>query len=115
MPALMAVRTAVCVVAGVGLISALLIARGRFVNARNAFAIPVALWWLSPLAYYYWRVATVTGAAVIGAAFIAAGAGLLIQTYRSRSSTAAVNFLIAPVLLWPVMIIAVELDRVLAR
>lgn len=111
----MVVRAAVCAVAGVGLISVLLTARGRFVSARNAFAIPLAAWWLSPLAYYYWRVVTVTGAAVIGAGFIVAGAGLLIQIYRSRGSTAAVGLLIAPVLLWPVMIIAVELDRVLAR
>lgn len=115
MPSLMVVRTVVCVVAGAGVISVLLIASGRFVSARNVFAVPLAAWWLSPLAYYYWRVVTVTGAAVIGTGFIVAGAAQLIQIYRARGSTAAVGLLIAPVLLWPVMIIAVELDRVLAR
>jgi hypothetical protein len=57
----------------------------------------------------------VTGAAVIGVAFIAAGAALLAQTYRSRASTAAIGLLTSPLVLWPAMIIAVELDRALAH
>lgn len=109
------VRLAVSIIGGVGLLATFMLARGRFVNARNLFAIPLLAWWLSPLAYFDWRVRTVVGAALIGAALILAGAALLRQTYRSQGSTAAIGLIVAPVLIWVPLVLLVELDRVVAR
>jgi hypothetical protein len=109
------VRGTVCAVAAVALIAVLLTARGKSVDARNALAIPLALWWLSPLAYYWWRVTTVSGAWIVGAGFIGAGAWFLISIYRDEGSTAAVSFLFVPLLLWPGMVIVVEAERAMTR
>lgn len=109
------VRLAVSVIAGVGLVATFMLARGRFVNTRNLFAIPLLVWWLGPLAYYDWRVRTVIGAALIGTAAIMAGAALLTHIYRAQGSTAAVGLVIAPLLIWVPLVLLVELDRALAR
>jgi len=109
------VRLAVSFIAGVGLLATFILAKGRFVDARNWFAIPLLAWWLGPLAYYDWRARTAIGAALIGAALIIAGAVLLRQTYRSQGSTAAVGLLVAPLLIWAPLVLLVELDRVLSR
>jgi hypothetical protein len=102
-------------VATLGLVVTFLLARGRFVHVRGPAALALAVWWLSPLAYYDWRVETVIAAALIGAVMLVAGAIGLIQIYRSRGSTAAVGLFIAPVLIWVPLVLAVELDRALVR
>ena len=107
-------RLAVSAVAVIGLLATLLLARGRFVQARGPAVILLIAWWLGPVAYYEWRVETLTGAAVIGAALLIAGAGLLIQIYRSQGSTAAVGLFLGPLLIWAPLVLLVELDRVLA-
>src|SRR5580658_1203377 len=109
------VLVAVSVIGGVGLVATFMLARGRFVNTRNLYAIPLLAWWLGPLAYYDWRVRTVIGAALIGAALIMAGAVLLTHIYRAQGSTAAVGLIVAPLLIWVPLVLGVELDRALAR
>lgn len=109
------VRVVVSVIGGAGLLATFMLARGRFVNTRNFFAIPLMVWWLGPLAYYDWRVRSVIGTALVGAAILIAGAALLTQIYRTQGSTAAVGLLIAPLLIWVPLVPLVELDRALSR
>lgn len=109
------VRVVVSVIGGVGLLATFMLARGRFVNARNFFAIPLMAWWLAPLAYYDWRVRAVIGTALAGAAILVAGAALLTQIYRAQGSTAAVGLIIAPLLISVPLVPLVELDRALSR
>jgi len=108
------VKEAVCAVAAAGLTVVLLTARGRFVDTRNAWAVPLALWWLSPLSYYWWRTTAIAEAWIVGAGFIGISAWLLFSIYRDEGSTAAVSFLVAPLLLWPGVVIAVEVGRAIA-
>jgi hypothetical protein len=107
-------REAVTVIAVIGLLATFLAARGRFVRTRGLSMIPLLAWWLSPVAYYDWRASTFPGAVATGAALLAAGGGLLVQVYRSRGSTAAVGLVVAPLLIWVPLVLAVELDRALA-
>jgi hypothetical protein len=99
----------------VALVSVLLTVRGASVDARNSAALVAAAWWLSPLAYYWYRVRTVTGAWVLGAGYIAASAYMLFWIYGSDGSTAALGFLFAPILLWTGILMAVDVDRAVAR
>jgi hypothetical protein len=108
-------RVVISVVAGVALMSVLLTVRGTDIDARNPAAVVVAAWWLSPLAYYWYRVTTVAGSWVLGAGYIGASAWLLLSIYRRESSTAALGFLFAPMLLWPGMLVAVDAERALGR
>lgn len=108
-------RVVISVVAGVALMSVLLTVRGTDVDARNPAAVAAAAWWLSPLAYYWYRVTTVAGSWVLGAGYIGASAWLLLSIYRRESSTAALGFVFAPLLLWPGMLVAVDVERALGR
>jgi hypothetical protein len=108
-------RLVVSAVGVAGVLAIFLLARGRFVRVRGAAAIALVAWWLSPLAYYDWRVETLIAAALIGAVVLAVGGFLLAQIYRSKGSTAAVGLFIAPVLIWLPLVLAVELDRALVR
>jgi hypothetical protein len=108
-------RLVVSAVGVVGVLATFLLARGRFVRVRGPAALALVVWWLSPLAYYDWRVETLIAAALIGAIVLAAGGFLLLQVYRSKGSTAAVGLFIAPILIWLPLVLAVELDRALVR
>jgi hypothetical protein len=108
-------RAITSVVAGVTLMSVLLTVRGTSVDARSAAAVVAAAWWLSPLVYYWSRVTTVTGAWVLGVGYIGASALFVLSIYRSRGSTAALGFLFVPTLLWAGMLMAVDVERALAR
>jgi hypothetical protein len=108
-------RVVISIVAAVALISVLLTVRGTSIDARNPSAVVAAAWWLSPLAYYWYRVTTAPGAWLLGVGYLGASAWLLLSIYRAESSTAAIGFLFVPLFLWPGMMFAVELERAVGR
>jgi hypothetical protein len=77
-----------------------LLAEGESVDARGISGLLVVAWWVSPLALYYAQCVTPVGAALLGIGYLVAVAGLLSSIYRSDSSTAAIGFVAAPMLLW---------------
>jgi hypothetical protein len=110
-------RAIIAVVASAGLVYVLLTVRGNTVGPAHYAAADAAAaaWWLSPLAYYWYRVSTVAGAWVLGAGYIGASAWFLLSIYRSNGSTAALGYLFVPTLLWAGMLVAVDLERALGR
>jgi hypothetical protein len=113
---LTAARAIVSGTAAVAMLAVQLTVRGKTISVANfGVAVITTAWWLAPLLYYWFRVATAAGAWLLGSAFIAASAWLLVSMYSSDSSTAALGFLALPTLLWAGMLMGVDVDRVLAR
>ena len=113
---LAAARAIVSGAAGVALLSVFLAVHGKMVAPANFyFGVVFAVWWFSPLVYYWTRVATLIGAWLLGLAYIGVSAWLLMWIYRSESSTAALGFLFLPPFLWAGMLMGVDIDRAAAR
>jgi hypothetical protein len=109
-------RAIVSGTAAVAMLAVQLTVRGKTISAVNfGVAVIATAWWLAPLLYYWFRVATAAGAWLLGSAFIGASAWLLVSMYSSDSSTAALGFLALPTLLWVGMLMGIDVDRVFAR
>lgn len=113
---LTAARTIILAAAAATLVSVSLTVRGKTIGLSDVYAAGVtAPWWLSPLLYYWFRVATAIGAWLLGLAYIGISAWFQVWIYASESSTAALGFLALPTLLWAGMLMGVDVDRALAR
>jgi len=88
------------------------LATGESVDARGVGAVPLAMWWVSPLLAYRILVRSRVGAVAIGLVSMTALAAGLLALYRTESSTAAIGLVTIPMLLWLVVVGALIVERI---
>jgi hypothetical protein len=109
------VRLGVVILALVAVLTTFLLASGESLDAGGVLAVPLAIWWTSPLVIYFVFCRTRLGSLLIGAAFILIVAALLTALYTDQSSMAAIGLFTIPVLLWLGMAVAVTVEFALSR
>lgn len=76
-------------------------------------ALPLALWWVSPLSIYVLFCRSRRGTLIVGTAFICAIGAILTSIYTSESSTVGIGLFTVPILLWIGMAVGVAAETLI--
>src|SRR3954451_5242196 len=91
-------RGAALAVVGVALMLVFALASGESVDVSGWSAVPLALWWMVPVAIALFAIRSALAAVLVAVVVVVVLAGSLSAIYGSDSSTAAIGFVTAPML-----------------
>jgi hypothetical protein len=91
-------RGAALAVVGVALVLVFAFASGESVNGSGWSAVPLALWWMVPVAIALFAIRSAVTAMLIAVVVVVVLSGFLRAIYRSDSSTAGIGLFTAPML-----------------